>query len=224
MIHESIWRRFAPRVTAASLLAGLLFSMFSASALAQTTGISMELSGEAQLNGTVTVRFLDGVTPVGTFFDIWVCGSGAFAADSRPDDNLADEDNPDCIDLTFWERGSGGVLALQWALSEDDNPAIDPDTGLPYQGAAPVDGADYCGLEEPLVDREGTLLQAPYYLIVHDYSGGEHSNWLGPIACGAPREAVAVPVDSLWGQGLLAIGLLLLGMLALTRRRFNRIV
>ncbi len=222
MVSKSSFGRLALRRSAAHLLAGLLLALSSVPVLAQTPpGITMELAGQAELDGTVTVRFLDGVTPVGTFFDIWVCGSNAQAADRRPDANASDAENADCVPLTFWFR-ENDARALQWVLSADDNPAIDPDTGQPHPGAGPVDGADYCGLEEPLTDVEGSLMQAPYFLIVHDYSGGEHSNWLGPINCNPVPDALPVPVDSLWAQILLTIGLLLLGLLMLTGRRFQR--
>lgn len=225
MINTSSFRPFALPRGAASLLAGLLLGLASMPVLAlpapSPSGISMELSGQARLDGTVTVRFLDGVTPVGSFFDIWVCGSNAFTADRRPDDGVGDDANADCIDLTFWGRPDE-ARTLQWVLSLDDSSAINPDTGQPYPDASPVSGADYCGFEEALTDREGTVMQAPYYLIVHDFSGGEHSNWLGPIVCRDVPDALPVPVDSLWAQILLTIGLLLMGLLVLTGHRFER--
>jgi hypothetical protein len=160
----------------------------------------MSISGIPQLGRYVTVRFDESYTPVGTYFDIWVCGSDAYAADRRPDDSRTNLQNADCRPVTFWSRGGDPTAkrAVKWIIrTTEDSPALNPDDGDADYGDD-ISAAAYCGSDEsPLKDRNGVLMVAPYYLIVHDFSGGGHSNWFGPIDC----DEVADPDAPLTSSG-----------------------
>jgi len=147
----------------------------------------MSMTGIPQLGRYVTVRFNAEYTPVGDFFDIWVCGSEAQSADRRPDDVFqAGPQNNDCKPVTFWFRGDDPTekRAVKWILrTTESSPALNPDDQDADYGSN-ISAAAYCGSEaNPLKDRNNNLLVAPYYLIVHDFFGGGHSNWFGPIDC-----------------------------------------
>jgi hypothetical protein len=152
------------------------------------------------LGDVVTVAFDDGVTPVGTSFDIWFC----------PDKTIAPIDGGgsgfgDCEAVVFAGRDGAtnvlanagsravkdNVLTLTWVFGTEDEEAYFSYPGNTYENIfvdnnIPVDEfCDYVG----------------WYLVVQDYDednkSGGHSNFLGPLAptgCGPEGEAPAAPL------------------------------
>lgn len=90
---------------------------------------------------------------IGGDFDLWFCPDKSILPDDSADDGL----NGDCV-----------------------GPQIQSRTGLSTTFVLVADGesTDSTEAEIPEAACEGT-----FYLIVHDYPGGGHSNWLGPISC-----------------------------------------
>jgi len=160
-----------------------------------TTMTLSSSSGTPSFGSEVTISFKQGETPVGNFFDIWVCGEDDYLADNRPADptpfNSDTVSRFDCEYLTFWDRAavvgyaadpSITALSMKWTIGPEDSPALDPSSN-PYIGTTisegvtrqlPVQGIDCSGYQG---------LEAPLYIIVNDWDGGGHSNWLGPFDC-----------------------------------------
>jgi hypothetical protein len=135
-----------------------------------------------QLDDVVTIAFDDGRTPVGGYFDIWFCPDTSIAPVSGGIEG-------DCEAVTFWERvdvtnveanaGSRAVkaneLRMTWVFGTDDSPAYFTYPSDEYLDAdsdsrlvAGIDADDYCSY-------------VGWYLVVHDYDEGDHSNFLGPL-------------------------------------------
>ena len=206
-----------------------LFLGMLGSASAQTPPpLVMDMSGTPALGEYVTIAFKDGEQPVGTYFDIWICGEAAILDGRRPDDELSDEANAGCIPLNFWSRDND-VRAIKFLMTDEGydpveeefatvdvlNPVDDtviqaaPDDGIP--------GADYCALQAPIFDRLEQRIEPPYYLITHDYSGGGHSNALGPFSC---PQVSSIPTNSSKGLVILVV-LTLLATLLVFRGRMG---
>lgn len=205
--------------------------MFLATTNAQVP-LVMDMTGTPALGQDVTIAFKDGAVPVGTFFDIWICGEEAQIADRRPDDNLDDLQNASCTSLNFWLRidVNPAPTAITFLMTDANYDAEnegfgyvdvrDPDTGAVVQAAddedgTGINGADYCARLGTLRDRNDSVIQPPYYLITHDYPGGGHSNWFGPFSCG---QVTAIPTNSNWGLLVLMAMFLTFGLLVVRGR------
>lgn len=155
---------------------------------ATANGYTMTLTGTPKLGETMTVQFNEGVTPVGEFFDIWICPDQTVL----PNDN--NDDNGQCEVVTFWlraavanfgtdtEAGQDPVLSMKWVLSSTPTPGLKPN-GDPYltpdDATILVNPPGY-NSEEP--ETFGGWCQFDgWYFNVNDYSGGSNSNWSAPF-------------------------------------------
>jgi hypothetical protein len=160
--------------------------------------LSNEEGGTAlALGDVVTIAFDDGVTPVGNYFDIWFCPDKTIAPVANPDPGW--DEVGECTPVTFWSRNAANVaadgtsravkanaLTMSWVFGTEDSPAyFDYPTDTYGTNVDGINGEDFC-------DYVG------WFLVVHDFSGGAHSNFLGPLSsrgsdCGPePVEPVAV--------------------------------
>ncbi len=153
---------------------------------------SMTLTGEAKLGSTVTVTAKVPGSLVGGDFDLWVCPDRTI----YPDDDKGEKANGDCFGPLIQPRD--GADAVTFLL--DFDPVRDEERA-----------------EEAIEFWKNVCDQ---YFIVHDFSGGGHSNWIGPVDCTVTPELAATGVDdtaSAISIGALA-ALLLGGTLVLVRR------
>jgi LPXTG-motif cell wall-anchored protein len=142
---------------------------------------SMSLTGIPSLNQTMTIQFNDGVTPVDTYFDIWMC----------PDKTVVPRDDGDwgdCDVVTFWNRsdvenfgynaGQDPVLSMKWVLSTEPTPGLRLN-GDPYLDAAgnPMEVTPP-GYEEDEPEQFGGWCEYDgWFFSVNDFEGGSNSNW-----------------------------------------------
>jgi LPXTG-motif cell wall-anchored protein len=162
------------------LAIGLSSTLFVTSA-ASANGFTMSLTGTPSLNQTMTVQFNNDVTPVGDYFDIWMCPN----KDVVPRDG---GDRGDCDVVTFWSRsavsnfgydaGEDPVLSMKWVLSTAPTPGLKLN-GEPYLDS---DG-DPILVAPPGYDDEdpeafgGWCQYNGWFFSVNDYNGGGNSNW-----------------------------------------------
>lgn len=212
----------------ATIVLGLMFTSIGL-AQAQPAPLVMDMTGTPALGEYVTIAFKDGETPVGEYFDIWICGEEAALADRRPDDLLgSDPQNDGCTPLNFWlrTRVDPAPLAIKFLVTDE---GYDPD-GDEYarvdvlnplndaviaSGEDGIQGADYCALLGTLFDRNEQRIEPPYYLITNDYEGGGHSNFFGPLSC---PSVSAIPSNSPRGLVVLAVLTLLASLLVIRAR------
>lgn len=122
---------------------------------------SMTLTGTAKRGSTVTVTAKIADSLVGNDFDLWACPDQTVS----PTDDAAEGANGECVGPFIQPRNGN---ATQFVLGYD-----------------------------PVRDAENTAAQAFWdsvcgkYFIVHDYPGGGHSNWIGPVACDETESALA---------------------------------
>jgi hypothetical protein len=173
-------------VAGAAVLAAMLATSWSAEAqIPMPTGStkSMTLTSSTAVptvgESVLTVSFDNGQTPSGGFFDIWGCPT----TDLAP---VADNNEGDCFVILFWTRTGAvntqadattravkaNVLTMSWLIDLEQSPAYFAYPTDPYTLAVPGIkdnfGEDFC-------DVEGT------YVIIHDFGGGNHSNFVGPL-------------------------------------------
>lgn len=155
---------------------------------------TMNLTGIPQLGKTVTVASKVPGSLVGQDFDLWACPDQTI----YPNDETPDL-NGDCYGPLIQTRNGDST---QFLLGYD--PARDGDSAED-KAAAEAAWAEFCGK----------------YFIVHDYPGGGHSNWIGPIICEDEAPALAeTGADSTTGAvSLAALAAMLVGGVLLTLRR-----
>lgn len=155
---------------------------------------TMNLTGIPQLGKTVTVASKVPGSLVGQDFDLWACPDQTI----YPNDDTPDL-NGDCYGPIIQTRNGDST---QFLLGYD--PARDGDSAED-KAAAEAAWAEFCGK----------------YFIVHDYPGGGHSNWIGPIICEDEAPALAeTGADSTTGAvSLAALAAMLVGGVLLTLRR-----
>ena len=134
---------------------------------------TMTLTGAAQMGEPMTISFNNGETPVGDYYDIWMCPN----TDVKPVDGA---ETGECVAVTFWNRAlvanynqQTSALTMTWSLAD-----------IPVPGRVSVGGDNYLDdggdpiLIDPPTDGEGGWCQYEgWYLIVNDYDGGAHSNF-----------------------------------------------
>jgi LPXTG-motif cell wall-anchored protein len=186
---------------------------------------TMTLTGDAVLGNYMTVAFKSGVTPVGDYYDVWMCPN----KDVKPVDGAI---TGDCTAVTFWNRAAvasynqaTSALTMTWQLS---NETVD---GLIAQGGASyLDGSGEAVVMDPPSEDGGWCAYEGYFMIVNDYDGGAHSNWSPAISATGCSEAAGSGTGSgaelaKTGQnaqlaGLIGLLALLAGLgVAFTRRR-----
>lgn len=152
---------------------------------------TMTLTGEAKLGSTVTVTAKVPGSLVGDDFDLWVCPDRTI----YPDDAKTGE-NGDCFGPIIQPRDGADTVSFLLGF--------DPER----------DGADNTEAQEFWQEA------CDQHFIVHDFSGGGHSNWIGPVDCAVTPELAATGVD--YTASAISIGalaaLLLGGTLVLVRR------
>lgn len=157
------------------------------------------------LGDVLTISFDDGKSPVGDYFDTWLCLGTTFAPDA---DDFEASLAAGCTPFLFWFREvdddtPAGALSMSFVFGLEDSDAyvnsdltgavysrgmpgllswlFDPDYGDPSEGRT---NSDIYGIEDAC-DLNGL------YFIVHDFDGGDHSNFLGPLSgipCGETAE------------------------------------
>lgn len=154
---------------------------------------TMNLTGTPKLGNTVTVASKVPGSLVGNDFDLWACPDQTI----YPNDEV--EDNGECYGPLIQTRNGDST---QFLLGYD--PVRDGDSAED-KAAAEEAWAEFCGK----------------YFIVHDYPGGGHSNWIGPIICEDEAPALAeTGADSTTGAvSLAALAAMLVGGVLLTLRR-----
>lgn len=190
----------------------------SATLTIEAIGETMVLEGTPRLGSTVTVTAKVSDSLVGNDFDLWACPDQSI----YPNDGAPEAENGDCVGPFIQARlgdSTSFLLGYDPVRDGEDNPEAE----------------DFWS---SVCDK---------YFIVHDYPGGGHSNWIGPVLCGgannddatsgAPgnagddtanvdKEAGAAelartgPTEVMAVLGLGALLALLIGLaLAVTRRR-----
>ena len=137
----------------------------------------MSLTGDAVMGEYLTVSFAEGVTPVGDYFDIWMCPN----TDVRPVDG---GEMGECQPVTFWNRAAvanynqaTSALTMTWQLSNDSVPGYVSEGGVSY-----LDGTNEPILVDPPETEGGWCQYEGWHIIVNDYSGGGHSNFSDPLS------------------------------------------
>jgi hypothetical protein len=210
MSHER--RVHVGQALVAGLLAVVMFAVAPAPASADgsvppgTTKV-MTVTNESggtglALGDVVTISFDAGETPSGDFFDTWVCTGTQHA----PRDDAADEDaasEAGCTPFLFWSRSEAvadgepvpTLMSFRFGLEDSDAFSQANLGGTAFLVGMP-------GLESWFDEFEG---DAPFddlcdinglYFIVHDYAGGDHSNFLGPLSgipCSGDETSVVTP-------------------------------
>jgi hypothetical protein len=183
----------------------------------------MTLTGDAVLGSYMTVAFKSGATPVGDFYDVWMCPN----KDVKPVDEV---NEGECIAVTFWNRGvvanydqTTSAKTMTWLLSNESQPGLIAQGGASYLDS----NGDAITMDPPSEDG-GWCAYEGWYMIVNDYDGGAHSNWspaIGAAGCSEPAAGSGLADTGINGQQtslIAAFGLftLLAGMgIAVTRRR-----
>lgn len=153
----------------------------------------------------LTISFDDGKSPVGDYFDTWLCLETTVAPDA---DDFEASLAAGCTPFLFWFREKdddtpAGALSMSFVFGLEDSDAyvnsdltgavysrgmpgllswlFDPDYGDPSEGRT---NSDLYGIEDAC-DLNGL------YFIVHDFGGGDHSNFLGPLS-GIPCTSTSV--------------------------------
>ena len=178
---------------------------------------SMTLTGDAVLGSHMTVAFKNGETPVGSYYDVWMC----------PNQNVKPIDGAeigDCVVVTFWSRGAVAsynqnttALTMTWLLANEPVPGL-----IAQGGASYLDGSgDPIIMDEPSEDG-GWCAYEGWYIIVNDYDGGAHSNWspaLGAAGCSEPAAGLANTGADVQQTGLIGLFALLAGLGVVVARR-----
>jgi len=191
----------------------------------------MTLTGDAVLDSYMTVAFKSGATPVGDYYDVWMCPN----KDVKPVDEV---NEGECIAVTFWNRGvvanydqTTSAKTMTWLLSNESQPGLIAQGGASYLDS----NGDAINMDPP-TDDAGWCAYEGWYMIVQDYidadvqQTGEHSNWspaLGAAGCSEPAAGSGSGLANTGINGqqtslIAAFGLftLLAGMgIAVTRRR-----
>ncbi len=185
----------------------------------------MTLTGDAVLGEYMTVAFKNGETPVGDYFDVWACPNKDVKA-------IDGGEIGECAKMTFWHRGSVAgfvnettALTMSWKLENESVPGLTSPGGSRYLDS---DG-DPLLMDPPESDVEGApagwCAFEGWFIVVHDYSGGGHSNWSPAIgAAGCSEEALAPTGAGLNTNsfgGLVAMALVALAGAAVIARRRN---
>jgi hypothetical protein len=180
-------------------------------------GTSMTLTGDAVLGSDMTVAFKNGETPVGTYYDVWMCPN----KDVKPIDGVIEGD---CVAVTFWERElvanydqNSTALTMTWRLANEDVPGL-----IAPGGASYLDGAGDPILMGAPEDADGWCAYEGWYIIVNDYDGGAHSNWspaLGAAGCSEPAAGLASTGADVQQTGLIGLFALLAGLGVVVARR-----
>lgn len=151
---------------------------------------SMTLTGSPTIGSTVTATAKVPGSLIGDDFDLWVCPDKSI----RPTDDADPGTNGACVG-PFIQGRTGNTTSF--FLGYDPERDASNDAAQDFWDAA-------CGK----------------YFVVHDYPGGGHSNWIGPVDCGSATLA-QTGVDS--AAGLVSItalvAMLLGGALLISRRR-----
>lgn len=155
---------------------------------------TMTLTGAVKLGSTVTATAKVPGSLVGDDFDLWACPDQTI----YPRDDADAGANGDCYGPIIQDRESDSTQFLLGYDPVRDGESADD------QAAAEAAWAEFCGK----------------YFIVHDYQGGGHTNWIGPIDCtvtpklaatGANDFASAISIGGL-------VAMLLGGVLLVIRR------
>jgi hypothetical protein len=186
-------------VGAAALVLGVSVAGYAAST------ITMTLSTDAAVGTEMTIQFNEGVTPGGTYFDIWACPN----QDVQPVDGA---DEGDCEPMTFFNRETvdgleaSAVLAMKWVLGNEPTPSSALD-GTPYlNGGVPylINPPGWDGdAGAPEAGSNGWCDYQGWYIIVNDFDSGEfHSNWSNAISASGCGPAAAAATTATQGIGL----------------------
>jgi hypothetical protein len=143
----------------------------------------------------LTISFDVGQTPSGTFFDTWLCAGTTFAPRDDGDTDAANEAG--CFPFLFWDR-ENDARSMSFTFGLEDSAAYPNSdlSGTPFEVGMPgllrwfEENGEDRGLSEPC-DLNGL------YFITHDYGGGDHSNFLGPLSgipCASTPVAYVPPV------------------------------
>jgi hypothetical protein len=139
----------------------------------------------------LTLSFDAGKTPVGNFFDTWLCEGTTYAPDAIDIPAAAEAG---CFPFLFWDRtANNNALSMSFVFGLEDSSTY-PNSDL--SGTAFTTGMDglVTWIDLPIVsggilttNGEALGLSEPcelngLYFIVHDFSGGGHSNFLGPLS------------------------------------------
>jgi len=187
-------------------------------------GSVMTLTGDAVLGEYMTVAFKNGETPVGDYFDVWACPNKDVKAIDGGDTGL-------CAKMTFWHRASvagyvkeSTALTMSWKLENESVPGLTTPGGSRYLDT----NGDPLLMDPPESDVEGApagwCAFEGWFIVVHDYSGGGHSNWSPAIgAAGCSEEALAntgagLDTNTLGGVVVTAL-VALAGAAVIARRR-----
>lgn len=153
---------------------------------------SMTLTGSARIGSTVTATAKVPGSLVGDDFDLWVCPDKTI----RPTDDAPEGANGDCV---------GPFIQFRTGDSTSFYLGYDP-----VRDVNNIDAQDFwdaaCGK----------------YFVVHDYPGGGHSNWIGPVDCtvDAAELATTGASDAAGVASVAAlIAMLIGGALLISRRR-----
>jgi hypothetical protein len=154
-------------------------------------GTSMTLTGNAVLGNDMTVAFKTGVTPVGDYYDVWMCPN----KDVMPIDEVTEGE---CVAVTFWNRAvvagynqATTAKTMTWELSNESAPGR-----ISAGGANYLDGSGEPIYMDPPTEDGGWCVYEGWYMIVQDYIAdveqpqvGAHSNWspaIGAAGCSEP--------------------------------------
>jgi hypothetical protein len=190
-------------------------------------GNVMTLTGDAVLGNFMTVAFKNGETPVGTYFDVWACPNKDVKA-------IDGAEVGECVKMTFWNRATVAgyvqattALTMSWKLENESVPGLTSPGGSRYLDS----NGDPILMDPPESDVEGApagwCAFEDWFIVVHDYEGGGHSNWSPAIgAAGCSEEALATTGAELNANslgGLVAMALVALaGAAVVVRRRSNK--
>jgi hypothetical protein len=138
------------------------------------------------LNDVITISFNAGEEPVGSYFDTWICTGTSHLPDDDDNEGEAAE-QAGCTPFLFWDR-TGAVeqepyptlMSFRFGLEDTDAFSAANLGGTAFLEGMPglltwFDEFEGDGPFDDLCDINGL------YFIVHDYSGGGHSNFLGPL-------------------------------------------
>lgn len=180
-------------------------------------GTSMTLTGDAVLGSYMTVAFKNGETPVGGYYDVWMCPN----QDVKPIDL---GQTGDCVAVTFWNRAtvasynqSTTALTMTWLLANEPVPGMIAQGGANYLDSS----GDPILMDEPSEDG-GWCAYEGWYIIVNDYDGGAHSNWspaLGAAGCSEPAAGLANTGVDAQQTGVIGLLALLAGVGVVVARR-----
>ena len=174
---------------------------------------TMTLTGDAVLGNNMTIAFKNGVDPVGTYFDVWMCPN----KDVKPVDGV---EVGECEVVTFWERAlvanysqDTTALTMTWKLANEAVPGLVAAGGASYLNGS----GEPIMMGEPEADG-GWCAYEGWFMIVNDYDGGAHSNWSPAIGAAGCSGLANTGVDA-QQTGVLGLLTLLAGLGVVVARR-----